>query len=106
MAKDKKPAPQRDERAERDRLIDEATEARLTGGADEGAAWAKALGGNVQESESGDAAPLTADEKAAVRDLMIHAAETGDTESLDLLQKLAADPAALRKALADFDPQS
>jgi hypothetical protein len=105
MGKEKNPvAPQQSE-AERDAMIDEHARDRFVGGADEGAAWAKAFGGGLQEEQADDS-PLTPEEAAAVRDLMIHAAEQGDHESLDRLKALAANPAELRKVMAGFDPDA
>lgn len=100
-------APPKQSQAERDAMIDDHYRDRIVGGSDEGSAWTQAFGGGaLQESEqpAPDDAPLTPEEKAAVRDLMIHAAEQGDNEGLELLKSLAEKPAELRKAMAGFDP--
>ncbi len=97
---------------ERDARIDEEYAKRLNGGDDEGMAWGKAFLGAAQsaapeltESEDdGDDQPLTEQEKTALRDLMLHAAEKGDHEALDSLGALAGNPAELRRVMSEFSP--
>lgn len=98
MAKAKKQAAAN---PERDALIDRATEDRLMGGADEGAAWVGAFGGAALPTPPDDS-PLSDEEREAVRDLMLRAAESGDHAAIDRLKDLANKPAELRQVMAEF----
>lgn len=67
----------------------------------EAESWAKAFGAATPDPL---AAPFTTEEKAQIRDLMFAAASEGDTDTLEQLKQLASDPAAYRRAIADFKP--
>lgn len=89
------------DRSAYDALIDQASEDRLSGGADEGAAWVGAFGGAALPTPPDDS-PLSDEEREAVRDLMLRAAESGDHAAIDRLKDLANNPAELRQVMAEF----
>jgi hypothetical protein len=74
---------------------------RLTGGDDEGDAWAQAFLGGQPEPAPPAEPPLTPDELATLEELMFAAKERGDDASVLALSAMSDDPAAFRKMIAD-----
>ena len=69
----------------------------------EAESWAKAFGGAQPDPNAG---PLTAEENEQLIALMFAAAEGGDQDTLAQLKELSKDPAAYRRAIADFKPDA
>lgn len=69
----------------------------------EAESWAKAFGDAKPDPLAG---PFTPEENEQLVALMFAAAEEGDQDTLAMLKELSKDPAAYRRAVADFKPDA